>query len=88
MRPERAFISAGYSFLFAGLGQLSQERRGVALWHFLEVLSLLVLGLIDKPHGTLWVGFALGVNAWSVIDAFVWETRRRSILAPAAELRR
>ena len=76
MRLERAIASAGYSLLFAGLGQLSQERRRVALWHFLEVFSLLVLGLIDKPHRQLWIGFALAVNAWSVIDAFVWETRR------------
>ena len=76
MRLERAVTSAWYSLLIAGLGQLSQGRRGVALWHFLEVFSLLVVGLIDKPHRQLWIGVALAVNVWSVIDAFVWETRR------------
>ncbi|HMI47091.1 MAG TPA: hypothetical protein VK481_00310 [Gemmatimonadaceae bacterium] len=76
MRLERAFISAGYSLLIAGLGQLSQERRGVALWHFLEVFSLLVVGVVDETHRPLWIGFALVVNAWSVIDAFVWEIRQ------------
>jgi hypothetical protein len=76
VRLERAITSAGYSLLFAGLGQLSQERRRVALWHFLEVFSLLVLGVVDESHRHLWVGFALAVNAWSVLDAFIWEIRR------------
>ena len=76
MRLERAFIAAGCSLLFAGLGQLLQERRRVALWHFLEVVSLLVVGAIDETRRPLWIGLALTINAWSVIDAFVWETRR------------
>ena len=76
MRLESAITSAGYSLLFAGLGQLSQQRRGVALWHFLEVFSLLGLGVVDESHRYLWIGFAIAVNAWSVIDAFIWEIRR------------
>jgi hypothetical protein len=76
MRLEHAITSAGYSLLFAGLGQLSQERRRIALWHFLEVLTLLVLGVVDVSHRNLWIGSALAVNAWSVIDAFIWEIRR------------
>ena len=85
MRLERAITSAGYSLVFPGLGQLSQARHGVALWHFLEVLSLLVLGVVDEGHRYLWIGFALAVNACSVIEAFVWEIRRRqpSMEAPA-----
>jgi hypothetical protein len=81
MRLERAINAAGCSLVFAGLGQLLQERRAVALWHCLEVLSLLVLGTIDEAHRPLWIGIALTVNAWSVIDAFVGETRRHQ--APA-----
>jgi hypothetical protein len=76
MRLERAINAAGLSLLFAGLGQLLQERPVVGLWHFLEVLSLLVVGAIDEAHRPLWIGIALTVNAWSVIDAFIWETRR------------
>ena len=76
MRLERAITSAGYSLVFAGLGQLSQERGGVALWFFVEIFSLLVLGVVDESHRHLWVGFALAVNAWSVIDAIIWEIRR------------
>ena len=75
MRLERAITSAGYSLVFPGLGQLSQGRRGVALWHFLEVFSLLLVGGVDESHRYLWIGFALAVNAWSVIDAFIWEIR-------------
>jgi len=76
MRLERAITAAAYALLFAGLGQLSQERRGVALWHFLEVCSLLFLAVVDENRRYVWVGFALAVNAWSVIDAFVCEIRR------------
>ena len=76
MRLERAFTPAGYSLLFAGLGQLYQERRGVALWHFLEVSSLLVVGVVDESHRHLCIGLAIAVSAWSVIDAFMWDFRR------------
>jgi hypothetical protein len=76
MRLERAITSAGYSLLIAGLGQLSQERRGVALWHFLEVFSMLFVGVVDESHRPLWIGLALAMNAWSVIDAFTWDIRR------------
>ena len=76
MRLERAIIAAGFSLLFPGLGQLLQERRGLALWHCLEVVSLLVLGAIDGGQRPLWIGLAVTINAWSIIDAFVWETSR------------
>ena len=76
MRLERAIEAAACSLLFAGLGQLLQQRRVVAFWHFLEVASLLVLSVIDDAHRHLWIGAALAVNAWSVIDAFIWETHR------------
>ena len=76
MRFERAISAAACSLLFAGLGQLLQGRRAVALWHFLEVVSLLVLGVIDDAHRQLWIGTALAVNSWSVIEAFIWETHR------------
>jgi hypothetical protein len=81
MRLERPITSAGYSLLFVGLGQLSQERGRVALWHFLAVVTLLVLAVVDESHRHLWVGFALAVYAWSVIDAFIWEIRRRQARA-------
>jgi hypothetical protein len=76
MRLERAINAAGCSALFAGLGQLLQERRGVALWHCLEVLFLLLLAVIDEAHRPVYIGLAITVNALSVIDAFVWEARR------------
>jgi hypothetical protein len=76
MQLERAFISAGSSLLVAGLGQLLQERRGLALWHFVEVISLLILAFVDASHRPMWVGLAISMNTWSVIDAFTWEIRR------------
>lgn len=76
MRLGSAITAAGYSLLFPGLGQLSQERRAVALWHCLEVVSLLVLGVIDGGQRPVWIGLAVTINVWSIIDAFAWETSR------------
>ncbi|HWL40283.1 MAG TPA: hypothetical protein VNO75_08600 [Gemmatimonadaceae bacterium] len=76
MRLERPINAAGCSALFAGFGQLLQERRGVAFWHCLEFLFILFLAVIDEARRPVYIGLAITVTAWSVIDAFVWEARR------------
>jgi hypothetical protein len=76
MRLERAINAAGCSLLFPGLGQLLQERHAVGVWHCLEVVSLLLVGVIDESHRPFWIGLAVAINGLSIIDAFFWESRR------------